>query len=212
MVLIFSAQVEGSVTLSVNGTENAEELVVDGEVTEGWRRAIAEIAGTPAASARLDPPPFVLERRLGFARGLAEEADNLSEAVNLSEVANQSSPLTAKLAVPYVIIVPADSEDRAANLSSLLAASIMSASPAELTESIARHVSETTGGADYHIVVDKIEVPTFGVVTAALSSFSTSTALEGSIRQNGVSSFAYPSMALHLGQAMFLAAITLSVV
>lgn len=206
-MLIASARVEGSVTLSVNSTAAAEELVADEQVSEGWRGALAEIAGTSAAYVQLDPPPFVLERRLGFARGLTEEA------------ANSSSPLTAKIAVPYVITVPADSEDHAANLSSLLAASIVSTSLSELTESIARHVSEATGGAEYpSVVVEEIAEPTSGVVlqqvtvTVTMTSFSTGTALAMANRNASASSFAYSSRALRLGQAVFIAARIVSVV
>jgi hypothetical protein len=197
-VLVAAAKVEGSVTLSVNSTAAAEELVADEQVAEGWRRAIAEIAGTSATYVQLDPPPFVLERRLGFARGLTEEAVNVS------------SPPAAKIVVPYVITVPADSEDHAANLSSLLAASIASTSPSELTESIARHVSEATGGAEYPIVVvEEIAEPTFGVVLQQVTV--TLTSLSIGLGGRSASSFAYSSRALHLSQAIFLAARIVSV-
>jgi len=199
--LIATAEVEGSVTLSVNSTAVAEELVADELVAEGLREAIADIAGTSATYVQLDPPPFIVERRLGFARGLAEEAVNLS------------SPLSAKIAVPYVIIVPADSEEHAANLSRLLVASIVSTSPSELTESIAWHVSEATGGAEYRIVVEEIAEPTSAVVmqqmTVTLTSF---TGVGSASRSFSASSYAYSSRALHLGQAALLAARIVSVV
>jgi hypothetical protein len=197
--LVAIARVEGSVTLSVNSTAVAEELVADEQVADGWREAIADLAGTSPTYVQLDPPPFVVERRLGFARGLTEEADNLS------------SPHSAKIAVPYVIIVPADSEEHAANLSSLLVASIMSTSPSNLTEIIARHVSEATGGAEYHIVVEEIAEPTVEVelqqVTVTLTSYTGPAS-----RNTSASSCARSSRALRLGQAALLAARVVSVV
>jgi len=203
-VLIIAAKVEGSVTLSVNGTAFAEDLVADEQVAEGWRGAIADIAGTSATHVQLDPPPFI-ERAVRLS-----EAVNLSEAGNLSDAVNLSSPLTGNIRVPYVIIVPADSEDHAANLSSLLAASIMSTSPSELAESIARHVSEATGGAEYHFVVEEIAEPIAGVDLLQVVVAPTSTTDVTLASRYSASSSA--PRALHLGQASLLAAGIVSVV
>lgn len=209
-MLIIAAKVEGSVTLSVNGTAFAEDLVADEQVAEGWRGAIADIAGTSATHVQLDPPPFI-ERAVRLSEAVdLSEAVNLSEAGNVSDAANLSSPLTGNIRVPYVIIVPADSEDHAANLSSLLAASIMSTSPSELAESIARHVSEATGGAEYHFVVEEIAEPTAGVELLQVVVAPTSTTdVTLASRYSAASS---APRALHLGQASLLAAGIVSVV
>lgn len=146
-----AASVKGSLEVSVSTPEAAAQLVANEEVKQGWQQAIADTAGVAPES--VEVTLRVESRRLSGLR--------------------RASQAAGRIVVEYRIVVPADSQQEAQDLSTTLADAIASASTSALTETIAQQVVDITGDSSLAVVVESIAPPTAKAVVQVVTLTAT---------------------------------------